>query len=128
MMFQYIRSFAEHFGDLEYGKLLKSTRTVKPFLIERVLIAPYNISYHLEHHLYPAVPSTTCRRCITADGRSRLQRTGAHDQGLFLRAAQGTLNLIPILPDGNRRHAGGMRMPLCKAWESILADMGRANR
>lgn len=56
MMFQYIRSFAEHFGDLEYGKLLKSTRTVKPFLIERVLIAPYNISYHLEHHLYPAVP------------------------------------------------------------------------
>jgi hypothetical protein len=22
MMFQYIRSFAEHFGDLEYGKLL----------------------------------------------------------------------------------------------------------
>ncbi len=56
MMFQYIRSFAEHFGDLKYSNLLTATRTVKPFLIERVLIAPYNISYHLEHHLYPAVP------------------------------------------------------------------------
>lgn len=56
MMFQYIRSFAEHFGELKYTSLLTATRTVKPFMIERMLIAPYNISYHLEHHLYPAVP------------------------------------------------------------------------
>ena len=56
MMFQYIRSFAEHFGDLEYTNLLTSTRSVKPYLLERLIVAPYNISYHLEHHLYPGVP------------------------------------------------------------------------
>lgn len=56
LMFQYIRSFAEHFGDLEYTHLLNSTRSVYPSFIESIVVAPYNISYHLEHHLYPGVP------------------------------------------------------------------------
>ncbi|MFN8863825.1 MAG: fatty acid desaturase family protein [Flavobacteriales bacterium] len=56
LMFQYIRSFAEHFGDLEYDNLYHSIRTVNPNLIERFFIAPHNISYHMEHHLYPGVP------------------------------------------------------------------------
>ncbi|MCB0850689.1 MAG: fatty acid desaturase family protein [Bacteroidetes bacterium] len=56
-MFQYIRSVAEHFGDLEYDDLLGSTRTViKINPIERFFLAPHNVGYHLEHHLYPAVP------------------------------------------------------------------------
>lgn len=55
-MFQYIRSVAEHFGELAYDDLLTSTRTVKPNLIERFIIAPHNVGYHLEHHLYPGVP------------------------------------------------------------------------
>jgi fatty acid desaturase len=56
LMFQYIRSFAEHFGELEYTHLLNSTRSVYPSWIESIMVAPYNISYHLEHHLYPGVP------------------------------------------------------------------------
>ena len=55
-MLQYIRSVAEHFGELAYDSLLTSTRTVKANAIERFLIAPHNVGYHLEHHLYPAVP------------------------------------------------------------------------
>ncbi len=55
-MFQYIRSVAEHFGDLEYDDLLTSTRTVKTNWIERFIIAPHNVGYHLEHHLYPGIP------------------------------------------------------------------------
>ena len=55
-MFQYIRSVAEHFGDLTYDNLLTSTRTVKSNLLERFLIAPHHVGYHLEHHLYPGVP------------------------------------------------------------------------
>ena len=55
-MFQYIRSVAEHFGELEYDHLLNSTRTVKPNWLERFLLAPHNVGYHLEHHLYPGVP------------------------------------------------------------------------
>ena len=55
-MFQYIRSVAEHFGELAYDHLLTSTRSVKPNLIERFFIAPHQVGYHLEHHLYPGVP------------------------------------------------------------------------
>ncbi len=56
LMFQYLRSFAEHFGKLKYTNLLDSTRSVIPSFFEKVIVAPYNISYHLEHHLYPGVP------------------------------------------------------------------------
>lgn len=55
-MFQYIRSVAEHFGELAYEDELSSSRTVKPSLIENFFIAPHNVGYHLEHHLYPGVP------------------------------------------------------------------------
>ncbi|MEL6866801.1 MAG: fatty acid desaturase family protein [Bacteroidota bacterium] len=55
-MYQYIRSVAEHFGELAYDHLLTSTRTVKPNWLERFFIAPHHVGYHLEHHLYPGVP------------------------------------------------------------------------
>ncbi|MFT6020506.1 MAG: fatty acid desaturase [Saprospiraceae bacterium] len=55
-MFQYIRSVAEHFGELAYDDLLSSTRSVKANLLERFFIAPHQVGYHLEHHLYPGVP------------------------------------------------------------------------
>lgn len=55
-MFQYIRSVAEHFGELAYEDSLSSTRTVKATLIEQFFIAPHAVGYHLEHHLYPGVP------------------------------------------------------------------------
>lgn len=55
-MFQYVRSVSEHFGELERDHLLNSTRTVKTNLLERFFFAPHNVSYHLEHHLYPGVP------------------------------------------------------------------------
>lgn len=55
-MFQYIRSVAEHFGELAYENSLNSTRTVKTNWLERFFIAPHNVGYHLEHHLYPGVP------------------------------------------------------------------------
>lgn len=56
LMFQYIRSVAEHFGELKYESLLSSSRTVKTNIWERFFIAPHNVGYHLEHHLYPGVP------------------------------------------------------------------------
>lgn len=55
-MFQYIRSVAEHFGELAYDHLLTSTRSVKANLLEQFFLAPHNVGYHLEHHLYPGVP------------------------------------------------------------------------
>lgn len=49
------RTVAEHSG-LAQDHELRSTRTVLPSLFERFLIAPCNVHYHLEHHLYPSVP------------------------------------------------------------------------
>lgn len=56
LMFQYIRSIAEHFGDLKREHNLNGARTVKTNALERFFIAPHNIGYHIEHHLYPGVP------------------------------------------------------------------------
>ena len=55
-MFQYIRSVAEHFGELDYDHPLTSTRTVRTNCLERFFLSPHNVGYHLEHHLYPGVP------------------------------------------------------------------------
>ncbi|MBL8849218.1 MAG: fatty acid desaturase family protein [Planctomycetaceae bacterium] len=50
-----MRTIGEHYG-VEYDHMLRQTRTTYPNLIERLLIAPLNIGYHLDHHLYPSVP------------------------------------------------------------------------
>ena len=55
-MFQYVRSVAEHFGELSYEDLLSSTRTTLATPFEKFLFAPHNVGFHLEHHLYPGVP------------------------------------------------------------------------
>lgn len=55
-MFQYIRSVAEHFGELAYDHDLTNSRTIKVNLIERFFLSPHYVGYHLEHHLYPGVP------------------------------------------------------------------------
>lgn len=56
LMFQYIRSVSEHFGDLAYDHELNGSRTVKTNAVERFFIAPHNVGYHLEHHLYSGIP------------------------------------------------------------------------
>jgi len=55
-MFQYIRSVAEHFGDLKYENELNGSRSIRANDLERFFLSPHNVGYHLEHHLYPAVP------------------------------------------------------------------------
>ncbi|MCM2373282.1 fatty acid desaturase family protein [Aporhodopirellula aestuarii] len=50
-----IRATAEHLGTRGDHEL-NDTRTVLPSWIERMLISPYGVNYHLEHHLFPSVP------------------------------------------------------------------------
>lgn len=50
-----IRVTAEHMRVAATHEL-NSTRTVVPRLWETFLIAPYGVSYHIEHHLFPSVP------------------------------------------------------------------------
>jgi fatty acid desaturase len=54
-MIMRIRSIAEHFA-IENDHAYTQSRTTLPSLLERVFVAPRNVNFHLEHHLYPSVP------------------------------------------------------------------------
>ncbi|HUY26047.1 MAG TPA: fatty acid desaturase family protein [Candidatus Binataceae bacterium] len=51
-----IRSIAEHSMVPDNDDPMRNTRTTHANLLERALIAPYFVNYHLEHHLLMAVP------------------------------------------------------------------------
>ena len=50
-----LRSLAEHYA-IPRQNILSGSRTVKAKWFEGFLIAPHNVSMHLEHHLFPYVP------------------------------------------------------------------------
>jgi fatty acid desaturase len=50
-----LRMMAEHFG-VPNDSEIRGTRSVSAGLIERMIIAPLNVGYHLEHHMFPSVP------------------------------------------------------------------------
>ena len=50
-----IRSMARHFGLPHQHELNHSRNYAGPFW-ERILIAPHNVGYHLDHHMFPSVP------------------------------------------------------------------------
>jgi fatty acid desaturase len=56
-----IRATAEHLR-VPATHELNATRTVLPSWWERLLIAPYGVNFHLEHHLFPSVPGYNLRR------------------------------------------------------------------
>lgn len=60
-VFNRVRAMAEHNGAADTHEL-NGTRTVIPTLLDRFLIGPLNVSYHLEHHLFPSVPWYNLRR------------------------------------------------------------------
>ena len=51
-----VRSIAEHSAIQGRYSAYASTRTTCASLIERIFVAPKNVNYHIEHHLYPSVP------------------------------------------------------------------------
>jgi fatty acid desaturase len=49
---------------------LNSTRTVVPSWLDWLMVAPYGVSYHIEHHLFPSVPGRNLpelHRCLMTD-------------------------------------------------------------
>lgn len=51
-----VRSIAEHFAIARRTGACSNTRTTLPGLFDRIFVAPQNIGFHLEHHLYPSIP------------------------------------------------------------------------
>lgn len=55
-MTAHLRSIAEHFAVDDDKSFPSKTRTTLLSPLERLLLSPNNINYHIEHHLYPSVP------------------------------------------------------------------------
>ncbi|MGO9453724.1 MAG: fatty acid desaturase family protein [Candidatus Binataceae bacterium] len=51
-----IRSIAEHSAIESANQFYAQTRSTMASALDRIFIAPKNVHYHLEHHLYPSVP------------------------------------------------------------------------
>lgn len=51
-----IRNIGEHAAVPDNDDRLRNTRTTRANWLERALIAPYFVNYHLEHHLFVACP------------------------------------------------------------------------
>jgi fatty acid desaturase len=56
MVITRIRNIAEHAVVPDSDDPLRNTRTTRANFIERLLVAPYYVNYHLEHHLLIYVP------------------------------------------------------------------------
>jgi fatty acid desaturase len=57
MVITRVRNIAEHAVVPDSDDPLRNTRTTRAGWIERALVAPYFVNYHLEHHLFFYVPS-----------------------------------------------------------------------
>jgi fatty acid desaturase len=53
---QYMRLIAEHSAVRSHDLEFQGTRTTLATPLERLLMLPRNVGYHLEHHWYPSVP------------------------------------------------------------------------
>jgi fatty acid desaturase len=67
-----IRNIAEHAVVPDNDDPLRNTRTTQANPVERLLLAPYWVNYHLEHHLFMFVPCwrlPAAHRALLATGR-----------------------------------------------------------
>jgi fatty acid desaturase len=51
-----VRAIAEHGAPAGYGSALVAARTNLAGPLARAVLFPHHVGYHVEHHLYPAVP------------------------------------------------------------------------
>ena len=57
-----IRNIGEHAGVPDDADPLRNTRTTRANLLERAVMAPYFVNFHLEHHLFVSCPCYRLRQ------------------------------------------------------------------
>lgn len=73
-----IRFMAEHSMVEDTEDPIRNTRTTYANWLERILFAPYNVNYHLEHHMLMAVPSYNLPKM-----HQLLKERGFYEKGLL---------------------------------------------
>ncbi|MBP0483158.1 fatty acid desaturase family protein [Sagittula salina] len=89
-----VRNIAEHGAVQQCDDPFRNTRTTLAGPLERLLVAPYRVNYHLEHHLVMHVP------CYRLPKLHRL----LHDKGLGERMTTAP-NYIDVLRQASARKA-----------------------
>jgi fatty acid desaturase len=98
MVITRIRNIAEHAVVTDSDDPLRNTRTTKANLIERALVAPYYVNYHLEHHLTMYVP------CYNLPRLHALMMRGPHAGSMEVQPSYlAVLRLATALPDAEDR-------------------------
>jgi fatty acid desaturase len=95
VMFYRVRSIAEHSGlsdqTIRYRRdevdPLTATRTTVDGPIARFVFSPWNVSYHIEHHLFPSIPVFRLRAVHEA-------LAGSADYGAHAHVTEGHLALV----------------------------------
>ena len=83
-----LRAICEHGAVSDFSSPLTAARSNRTSggvanVLGRVLLFPHHVNYHLEHHLYPAVPHyrlPRLHRLLADQGRAR-RRRGARPGG-----------------------------------------------
>jgi fatty acid desaturase len=96
-----LRSLAEHFA-LPRKHVLNGTRTVRPPWWECILIAPHNVSLHLEHHLFPYVPWFRLPELHNRLMQVDVYRENAHVNGGYLSGRNSLLTDVANVGDDPR--------------------------
>lgn len=86
-----LRSVSEHIG-LPHQHELNETRNVLCSPLEKYFIAPFNGSYHLDHHLFPSVPFYNLPKLHTFLSIIDEYRESAHQNSSYLGSGQSVFN------------------------------------
>jgi fatty acid desaturase len=98
MVITRIRNIAEHAVVPDSDDPLRNTRTTRANLIERALVAPYFVNYHLEHHLLYYVP------CYNLPRLHAIMMRGSHAPRMEVRPSYlSVLRLATAKPDSEDR-------------------------
>jgi fatty acid desaturase len=88
-----LRSIAEHLV-LESEHELNKTRHVISNPIERFLVAPLNLNYHIVHHLYPSIPFYNLPKAHAILMQNPAFRENAHITDSYLGLRHGVLGEV----------------------------------
>jgi fatty acid desaturase len=88
-----LRTIAEHLG-LPNKDELDASRHIEGSLLERLSISPLNINYHIDHHLFPAVPYYNLPKLHELLLKNEHYRRHAHINQTYLGIKNGLIGEI----------------------------------
>src|SRR5271154_2508378 len=101
-----IRSIAEHHAIDQPQTASPRTRTTHENLLERILIAPKNVNYHIEHPFFPSVPFYRLPELHALLMSKPGYREGAHMTRTYWGVLEESVGRTPSRRDDDRDQAG----------------------